>query len=182
MKKDSERFDATAGIPGNGTRLDDHLVHRLPATTSATSSAPAAWFQDPNLIKLTDVQGWAGANSMRVHYTPTQSPRTRSRRCDCRAHADLSFGPITAIDIGANFTERTKDRVTREGALIVGALDATAAGSRSPGLRRHPEPNHRRGRPHRHPDAQLGARRLGEWCMALESLDGCPTSWPSPRR
>jgi iron complex outermembrane receptor protein len=127
VKKDSERFETTAGIPGNGTRLDDTISftgfngNNL-ADVKYTSGLNYA---DPSLIKLTDVQGWAGANGVQDGYYANPVTKDKISALRLSGRTDLSFGPITAIDIGANFTERTKDRVTREGALIIpGALDA----------------------------------------------------------
>ncbi|MBP7914308.1 MAG: TonB-dependent receptor [Vitreoscilla sp.] len=127
VKKDSERFETTAGIPGNGTRLDDTISFTgfNGSNLADVKYTSGLNYADPSLIKLTDVQGWAGANGVQDGYYANPVTKDKISALRLSGRTDLSFGPITAIDIGANFTERTKDRVTREGALIIpGALDA----------------------------------------------------------
>ncbi len=125
--KVSKRFETTAGLAGddynaadtiswtgfNGSNLAD--VHY----TSGLNYA------DPNIIKLTDVQGWAGGNGIQDGYYANPTTTDKITALKFAASHDLSWGPIVSATGGVNVSSRTKDRVTREGALVLpNAYDA----------------------------------------------------------
>jgi len=127
VKKVSERFETTAGLPGNTTNVKDTLSYtgfdgKNLADVKYTSGLNYA---DPSIIKLTDVQGWAGANGVQDGYyaNPVTTDKIKSLRLSGKR--DVELGPLVAFDIGANYTDRSKERITREGALVIlGGLNA----------------------------------------------------------
>ncbi|WP_374567169.1 TonB-dependent receptor [Ideonella sp.] len=127
VTKVSERFETTAGIPGNGTRDDDTITF---SGFDGSNLADVHYtsglnYADPNLIKLTDVQGWAGANGVQDGYYANPTTTDKIDALKFAAGHDVAWGPIISVTGGLNVSTRTKDRVTREGALVLpGALDA----------------------------------------------------------
>lgn len=123
------RYETTLGIAGNAYGATDTISfsgfdgnnHTQVKYTGGLNYA------DPNLIKLTDVQGWAGATNVQDGYyaTPTTKDKVQSARLGARR--DVAWGPISRIDGGLNYTERTKDRTTIEGALVLNSA-VNAAG------------------------------------------------------
>ncbi|HJV70997.1 TonB-dependent receptor [Ideonella sp.] len=127
VTKVSERFETTAGIPGNATRDDDTISW---TGFNGTNLADVQYtsglnYADPNLIKLTDVQGWAGANGVQDGYYANPTTTDKIDALKLQGTHDVAWGPIVSVTGGLNTSIRTKDRVTREGALVLpGALDA----------------------------------------------------------
>jgi iron complex outermembrane recepter protein len=127
VKKDAVRFETTAGIPGNANNAADTISFTgfNGSNLDQVKYSTGLNYADPNLIKLTDVQGWAGANGVQDGYyaEPKNDDTIKSGRLS--AKYEMTLGPISAIDYGVNYTDRTKLRTGREGALIIpGALDA----------------------------------------------------------
>jgi len=127
VTKDATRFETTAGIAGNTYNAADTISF---SGFNGSNLADVAYksglnYSDPNLIKLTDVQGWAGANGVQDGYYahPVTTDKVQALRLSGKH--DVSFGPVIAMDLGFNYGERTKDRVTKEGALVInGGLNA----------------------------------------------------------
>lgn len=126
--KKAVRFETTAGLPGNSaTNAADTIswsgfngsnLDQVRYTTGLN-------YADPNLVRLTDVQGWAGSNGVQDGYyaNPVNNDTISAGRLSFKK--PVSLGPLTEVDFGANLTNRNKTRVTREGALILpGALNA----------------------------------------------------------
>jgi len=126
-KRKLVRYETTLGIPGNAYRTDDTLSFSGFNGTNHTQVKydTGLNYADPNLIKLTDPQGWAGANGVQDGYyaTPVYTDKVKSMRFG--AQKDVAFGWVSRVTGGLNFTERTKSKDTNEGALVLNnALDA----------------------------------------------------------
>lgn len=125
--KDSVRFETTAGLAGDTYNAADTISYSGFNGTNFTDVKYTSGlnYADPNLIKLTDVQGWAGGSAAQAGYYA--NPKTTDDITALRLSGkhDLSWGPLTALDVGVNLQKRTKERVTNEGALLVqGTVDA----------------------------------------------------------
>ncbi|MBL8361477.1 MAG: TonB-dependent receptor [Rubrivivax sp.] len=126
-KRNLLRYETTLGLPGNTAVAGDTISFSGFNGTNLTQVKYTGGlnYADPNIIKLTDVQGWAGGESVQDGYyaTPTTKDKVQSARFGARA--DVDWGPIARIDGGLNYSDRTKDRTTIEGALVLnGAVDA----------------------------------------------------------
>lgn len=122
------RYETTLGIPGNTYNAADTISFTgfNGSNLGSVQYKTGLNYADPALIKLTDVQGWAGATGVQDGYYA--NPRTNDKIQALRlgGRNDVNWGPVSRIDIGANYSERTKDRVTQEGALVIkGGLDAS---------------------------------------------------------
>jgi iron complex outermembrane recepter protein len=123
VKHDSNRYETTAGQPGDATNLstiswtgyggNDNLAPKY--TTSLN-------YADRSQVVLTDHAGWGGgltgnppAGYMAVGVTTDE---VKSYRLS--AKHDLELGPLTAVEFGINRTNRNKGRDQNEGNLTVG--------------------------------------------------------------
>lgn len=125
--KKSVRYETTAGLPGNTTNNADTISYTgfNGSNLADVRYSSGLNYADPNIIKLTDVQGWAGGSGVQDGYyaNPITSDKIKALRLSGK-HA-LGWGPLVSVDLGANYTDRTKDRVAIEGALvIIGGLNA----------------------------------------------------------
>jgi iron complex outermembrane receptor protein len=127
VTKDSVRYETTAGLPGNTTNNADTISY---SGFNGSNLADVKYtsglnYADPNIIKLTDVQGWAGGTGVQDGYYANPKTSDKIQALRLSGKHDVSWGPIVAMDVGANYTDRTKDRVAVEGALVIkGGLNA----------------------------------------------------------
>ncbi len=122
------RYETTLGIAGNTYNAADTISYTGFDGTNLdqVQYKTGLNYADPNIIKLTDVQGWAGASGVQDGYYANPTTKDKVQATRFTARKDVSWGPISRIDAGGNFSERTKDRATIEGALVLkGALDAS---------------------------------------------------------
>ncbi|MED5621677.1 TonB-dependent receptor [Ideonella sp. BN130291] len=127
VKKDATRFETTAGLPGDVNNPNDTITFSgfNGSNLDQVHYTTGLNYADPSLIKLTDVQGWAGATGVQDGYYANPVTTDKITALRLGAGRDMDLGPVKGFDFGANFSKREKERVTREGALIVpGALDA----------------------------------------------------------
>jgi iron complex outermembrane recepter protein len=127
VTKHNTRYETTAGQPGNAnnppyagnlgsiswTGFNGSNFEGVKYTTSLDYSNPA-------VAKLTDVMGWSGGeNSPQAGYValPTTTDKIDAFRLSGKR--GLNFGPLTDIEIGANYTERTKTHSANEGRLVI---------------------------------------------------------------
>jgi iron complex outermembrane receptor protein len=78
-------------------------------------------------MKLTDVNGWGGGPGFpQAGYTaiPTVTDQVDNIRFSGRRNVD--YGPVSAVEIGANFSDRKKVRTTLEGTLFIKGTDPYA--------------------------------------------------------
>jgi iron complex outermembrane recepter protein len=90
-------------------------------------------YADRAVMKLTDVDGWSGGpSSPQAGYValPSVSDKVDNVRFSGRRNVD--YGPVSSIEIGANFSDRTKVRTTEEGRLVIKGGDPYA-GATIPG-------------------------------------------------
>ncbi len=121
------RYETTLGIAGNAYGTTDTISY---TGFNGSNHVDVKYtgglnYADPNLIKLTDPQGWAGATNVQDGYYANPVIKDKVQALRLSGKRDLDLGWITRIDAGVNFTERTKSKVTNEGALVLNnALDA----------------------------------------------------------
>lgn len=126
-KRSLLRYETTLGIPGNGYGPTDTISY---TGFNGSNHADVKYtgglnYADPNLIKLTDVQGWAGANGVQDGYYATPVYKDKVKALRFGAQKDVGLGWISRVTTGLNFTERSKSKDTVEGALVLaGAVDA----------------------------------------------------------
>lgn len=112
-------IEAYAGIPGADTLTFDTTS----GSTKFTLGSPLS-YTDPNIIKIRDQTGWSGINGVpQAGYSkgPTIKDSVNAIRVDFKR--DLAEGSMFSdVLFGANYTNRTKDRITDEG-LIVSATN-----------------------------------------------------------
>lgn len=134
VSKHSSRYETTAGQPGNAnkapyagtlgtiswTGFDGNNFEAVKYNTSLD-------YSDPKVAKLTDVNGWSGGESSpQAGYValPTTTDKINALRLSGKR--DMAWGPITEVELGANFTERTKTHTANEGRLVIlGSVNMT---------------------------------------------------------
>jgi len=127
VDKHSVRYETTAGLPGNTVNNADTISF---SGFDGSNLADVKYtsglnYADPKLIKLTDVQGWAGATGVQDGFYANPTTKDKIKAARLSGKTDVSWGPVAAVEVGGNFTRRTKDRVAVEGALAVkSALNA----------------------------------------------------------
>ena len=129
--RQSSRYETTAGLPGNGNttgRTDTLSWTGYNGTNLAeTVLKPGLNYADRSLMKLTDVNGWGGGPGFpQAGYTaiPTITDQVDNIRFSGRRSVD--YGPISSVEIGANFSDRKKVRTTLEGTLFIKGTDPYA--------------------------------------------------------
>jgi len=96
VDKHSVRYETTAGLPGNTLNNADTISF---SGFDGSNLADVKYtsglnYADPKLIKLTDVQAGPAPTACRTATTPIRPPRTRSRRCACRARPRFPGGRL----------------------------------------------------------------------------------------
>lgn len=131
--KDSVRFETTAGQPGN---TPEAQVGSISWTgfdgnnLSAMKLTPSWNFADRSATVLTDVDGWGGGpNSPQAGYVAMPKVDDKVDAIRLSGKQNVEWGPIAAMQYGANYTKRDKVRYGEEGRLVVKGADgyATAA-------------------------------------------------------
>ena len=135
--RQSSRYETTAGLPGNGNttgRTDTLSWTGFNGTNlSDVVLKTGLNYADRSLMKLTDVNGWGGGPSFpQAGYTaiPTVTDKVDNIRLSGRRNVE--YGPISSVEIGANFSDRQKVRTTLEGTLFIKGNDPYA-GTTVPG-------------------------------------------------
>jgi len=127
VTKNAVRYETTAGLAGNAYNAADTISF---SGFNGTNLADVKYksglnYADPAIIKLTDVQGWAGANGVQDGYYANPVTTDKIQAIRLSAQKDVQWGPVVGVEFGANYADRTKDRVAKEGALvIIGGLNA----------------------------------------------------------
>jgi iron complex outermembrane recepter protein len=152
VTKESARYETTAGLVGNG-----NPTQRDGAAVTAGSTGTVSWtgfnganhgevvfssntnFSNRSVVKLTDVMGWGGGiNSPQAGYvsSPTVTDEINNARFSVKR--DVSFGPVSAIELGIAQVDREKISKTQEGYLVIAgqtgpfaAVDVPGAGVRN---------------------------------------------------
>jgi iron complex outermembrane receptor protein len=128
-KRHNSRYETTAGQPGdykNGLGTGGVPLGSISWTGYNGSNigdvkfTPSVNYTDRNIVKLTDINGWSGgASSPQAGYIslPTVIDTIDAFRLSGK-HA-LDFGPFQEIELGANYTKRTKTHSADEGRLVL---------------------------------------------------------------
>ena len=123
VKHDSNRYETTAGQPGDATNLstiswtgyggNDNLAPKY--TTSLN-------YADRSQVVLTDHAGWGGGltGNPQAGYVAVGVTTDEIKSGRLSAKHDLELGPLTAVEFGINRTNRRKNRDQNEGNLVVG--------------------------------------------------------------
>lgn len=127
VTKHNTRYETTAGQPGNAnkapyagnlgtiswTGFDGTNFESVKYSTSLDYSNPA-------VAKLTDPMGWSGGEgSPQAGYVALPTTTDKINAVRLSGKRDLQFGPITEVELGVNFTERTKTHTADEGRLVI---------------------------------------------------------------
>lgn len=129
VNRKGARYETTAGLVGNGN---------LPQYAAAHAASTISWsgftggnfdqvryntslnYADPNVVKLTDPMGWSGGEtSPQAGYVALPTVTDEIKAFKLSARRALSLGPISEVDFGANFSDRSKTRTAAEGRLVI---------------------------------------------------------------
>ena len=127
VTKNAVRYETTVGVPGNVNNPGDTISFTgfNGNNTDVTKFTTGLNYADPNVVKLTNPQGWGGVSGQDGYYAnPVTTDKVDSIRLS--AKHDLSYGPFVGVEVGANVTDRTKSRQTREGALLINGSSQTS--------------------------------------------------------
>ncbi len=133
----SQRYETTAGLPGDGNttgRTDTMSWTGFNGNNLAdTKFTTGLSYADRSLMKLTDVNGWSGGpSSPQAGYVALPSVTDQVDNVRFSGRRTVDYGPVSSIEIGANFSDRTKVRTTQEGRLVIKGGDPYA-GAAIPG-------------------------------------------------
>jgi iron complex outermembrane recepter protein len=134
VNRKGTRYETTAGLVGNGNLPQFAAAHR--ASTISWSGFTGGNFDqvryqtslnyaDPNVVKLTDPMGWSGGEgSPQAGYVALPTVKDEISALRLTTKSPFELGPITELDFGANYSERTKTRSANEGRLVIrGSVD-----------------------------------------------------------
>ncbi|MFM7003483.1 MAG: TonB-dependent receptor plug domain-containing protein, partial [Limnohabitans sp.] len=133
----SSRYETTAGLPGDGNttgKTDTISWSGFNGTNLAdTVFKTGLSYADRSQIKLTDVNGWSGGpSSTQAGYAAIPQVTDKVDNVRFSGRRNVEYGPVSSVEIGANFSDRTKVRTTQEGRLVVKGGDPYA-GAAVPG-------------------------------------------------
>lgn len=138
------RLETTAGLPGNAPEGTLSWTGYTSAGAFPKYSSSVN-YADANIIKLTDVFGWSGDTSpdgtvkLKAEDTPqagyVAQPTVEDKVDTFRFSSKTPFvmGPVSAIEVGINFNDRTKSQQANEGRLVIKGTSDPYAGAAIPG-------------------------------------------------
>jgi len=131
--KNASRYETTAGVAGNTpvnqigaiswTGFDGKNLAAMHLTSSFD-------YSDRSKTFLTDTDGWGGGVlSPQAGYVALPNVDDKIDAIRLTSRRETAWGPISAVQFGANYTKRDKKRFGEEGRLVVNGKDgyATAA-------------------------------------------------------
>ncbi len=129
VKKDSSRYETTAGLAGNTKTFDTISYTGFNGSNFAdTKFTTGLNYADRNVVRLTDVNGWGGGTgSPQAGYVALPKLTDDISNFRVSAGRDVAFGPITRAEFGVNYADREKVRKTDEGRLVIKGGDPYAA-------------------------------------------------------
>jgi len=133
----STRYETTAGLPGNGNTTGSTDTMSWTGF-NGTNLADAKFttglsYADRSIMKLTDVDGWSGGpSSPQAGYVALPSVTDKVDNVRFSGRRTVDYGPVSSVEIGANFSDRNKVRTTQEGRLVIKGSDPYA-GTTMPG-------------------------------------------------
>jgi iron complex outermembrane receptor protein len=119
----SQRYETSAGLPGNATALDTISwtgFNGLNYTDVAYRTGLN--YADPNIAQLTDVNGWSGTEAdplAQAGYLAQPFIEDKLKSIRLNAKRSVEWGPMSALQFGYNYTDREKRRTGEEGRLLV---------------------------------------------------------------
>ncbi|MDN4035573.1 TonB-dependent receptor [Massilia sp. YIM B02443] len=119
----SQRYETSAGLPGNATALDTISwtgFNGLNYTDVAYRTGLN--YADPNVSQLTDVNGWSGTEAdplAQAGYLAQPFIEDKLKSIRLNAKRSVEWGPMSALQFGYNYTDREKRRTGEEGRLLV---------------------------------------------------------------
>jgi iron complex outermembrane receptor protein len=122
VKHDSNRYETTAGQPGNATSLDSISWTGFDGKNNLGAVYKTALnYADRNAVFLTDHAGWGGGltGNPQAGYVAIGITTDEVKSARLSGKHDVELGPIHEIEVGINFTKRNKSRDQNEGNLII---------------------------------------------------------------
>ena len=135
--KDAVRFETTAGQAGN---TPEALVSNISwsgfdgSNLAGMKLSSNLDYSDRSKIFLTDTDGWGGGpNSPQAGYVAMPKVDDKVDSIRLSSKRSVEWGPVVAVQVGANYTKRDKIRSGDEGRLVVkggnGYATATVPGT-----------------------------------------------------
>jgi len=111
-------LETYSGTGYNQTGPSDNLGFAMVGTTGAVFTPSLIDYSDPNLIVITDPQGWGGGN-VQVGYD--NEPKIDDELSQIHLAVDRELGgAMSNIEIGMNFATREKKKVVNEWIITLG--------------------------------------------------------------
>ncbi len=145
-----ERYETYAGLPGNYGRTGQPPLGSLSWTGYNTAGTFPKYsssinYTDASIVKLTDVFGWSGSlngdNTIKLraedtpqagyYARPTVQDNLNSFRLSTKG--SVNYGPVASVEVGINYSNRTKDSQANEGRLVIKGSNDPYAGVAMPG-------------------------------------------------
>ncbi|WP_273036323.1 TonB-dependent receptor [Massilia timonae] len=119
----SSRYETTAGLPGNAANLDTISWTGFNGLNYADVAYRTGLnYSDPNVAQLTDVNGWSGTAAeplAQAGYLAQPHIADTLKAVRLNAKRNVEWGPVSAFQVGYNFTDREKRRTGEEGRLMI---------------------------------------------------------------
>jgi iron complex outermembrane receptor protein len=122
VKHDSNRYETTAGQPGNAVTLDSVSWTGFDGKNNLGAVYKTALnYADRNAVFLTDHAGWGGGltGNPQAGYVAIGVTTDEVKSARLTAKHELELGPVHEVEMGVNFTKRNKSRDQDEGNLII---------------------------------------------------------------
>jgi iron complex outermembrane receptor protein len=127
--KQSSRYETTAGLPGNATALDTiSWTGFNGGNFTDVAYKTGLNYGDRNVARLTDVDGWSGGvTSPQAGYVALPHIEDELKAIRLSGKRSLELGPVSAVQVGYNYTTREKSRTGDEGRLVIKGGDPYGA-------------------------------------------------------
>jgi iron complex outermembrane receptor protein len=127
--RSNSRYETTAGQPGdyknnlgtNGVALGSiSWTGYNGSNMEQVKFTPSVNYTDRNIVKLTDINGWSGgASSPQAGYISLPLVVDKIDAVRLSGKRDLNYGILQDIELGGNYTKRTKTHTADEGRLVI---------------------------------------------------------------
>ena len=120
-KKQSSRYETTAGLPGNAATLDTISWTGFNGSNFTDVVYKTGLnYADRNVAKLTDVNGWSGGvSSPQAGYVALPHVEDEIKAIRLSGKRSVEWGHVEAVQVGYNYTIRDKARTGEEGRLVI---------------------------------------------------------------
>ncbi len=122
-------IETTAGQAGNAATLDSISWSGFTGNNfTSVKYTTGLNYSDPNVAKLTDVEGWGGGpDRPQAGYSKLPFVNDTLNGFRVSGKRDLNVGPLNSVELGLNISDRKKVREYVEGRLVVKGSDPYAA-------------------------------------------------------